>query len=509
MGLFDLFGKKKQKRMNSLKDEISQPIVSEDNNLPSNPVSEKIVVPESKDKFEFKYVLIDDALLDEIIYFVAPELDNYKEGNQIKDLGVVYGIQEENTGTFFTLSKWNVVAEEPHIKTWFIMKADGVMYHVNYRRNNYHKPTEFAYEVPEQYLELAKEAFAFWLSGKGYSKFSKECKESGLFPEGLEKESNKRRWELGGYIREVNTKLMAEQKEQKAKEKPVAEKRENKNEELNTLSFADYAKMALERLEKETELPYMCLETIQTAPSITDSKFGGMPYLPVNDILPVDKEGKPMRLLAQINCKDLAGLEEYPQEGILQFYLTTNPRWNESFVKYYDVVDETVTVETVANRIEGAYLSDGCFPVEDEFGLKFILSKESMSSDDDRLRALFCQYFTALSGTWISIPDDGGEEVYELFEGYCDDSYAGGHKIGGYESSTQLPEYYPYRKNDAPIDVKADDSYVLLFQMDSESEKNIMWGDLGVARFFIKRSDLKARRFENVYLVWDCLQQMQ
>lgn len=502
MGLFDLFTKKKQEKITvQLCDVVNDDI---NDNLPENLENESIVVPEPEDKFKFKYVLIDEALLDEIIYFVAPELDNYKEGNQTKDLGVVYGIQEENTGTFFTLSKWNVVAEEPKIKTWFIMKADGVMYHVNYRRNDYYKPTEFVYEVPEQYLELAKEAFAVWLSQKGFFKFAKECKESGLFSKSLEDESNKRRWELGGYIREVNKKLMAEQKTQKAKEKPAVEKPENKNEEVNTLSFVDYAKMTLERLEKETELSYMRLETVKNVSTITDSKFGGMPYLPANDSLPVDKDGKPMRLLAQINCKDLAGLGEYPQEGILQFYLTTNPRWDESFVKYYDVVDETVTMETVANRMEGIYLSDGCFPVEDEIGLEFILLKESMSSDDNRLRALFCQYFTELSGIWLSVPDDGGEEVYELFEGYCEDSYAGGHKIGGYESSTQLPEYYPYRETDAPIDVKADDSYVLLFQMDSESEKNIMWGDLGVARFFIKRSDLKARKFENVYLVWDC-----
>lgn len=262
--------------------------------------------------------------------------------------------------------------------------------------------------------------------------------------------------------------------------------------------------MALEQLEKETKLPFMSIKTVDKNTGILDSKFGGLPYLPSNESLPLDKEGKPMRLLAQINCKDLAGLEEYPQEGMLQFYLTTNPRWDESVVKYYETVDEAVTAEMVAGRINDNYENSDCFPVEGEYGLEFTLSKESMSRDDNRLMALFCQYFTKLSGTWISVPDDGGKEVYELFEGYCDDSYAGGHKVGGYNSAAQLPDYYPYRESDAFIDVKADESPVLLFQMDSESKKNIMWGDLGVARFFIKRSDLKARKFKNAYLVWDC-----
>ena len=275
-------------------------------------------------------------------------------------------------------------------------------------------------------------------------------------------------------------------------------------ESTEVLPFIEYGKMALEQLEKETKLPFMSIKTVDKTPAISDSKFGGLPYLPLNESLPLDKEGKPMRLLAQINCKDLAGLEEYPQEGMLQFYLTTNPRWDESVVKYYEAVDETVTAEMVAGRIIENYENSDCFPVEAEYGLEFTLSKEAMSRDDNRLMALFCQYFTKLSGTWISVPDDGGEEVYELFEGYCDDSYAGGHKVGGYNSAAQLPDYYPYRESDAFIDVKADESPVLLFQMDSESKKNIMWGDLGVARFLIKRSDLKARRFEKAYLVWDC-----
>ncbi len=285
--------------------------------------------------------------------------------------------------------------------------------------------------------------------------------------------------------------------------KTVAEK-EPIEESAEVLSFGEYGKVALEQLEKETKLPFMSIKTVDKTTGILDSKFGGLPYLPSNESLPLDKEGKPMRLLAQINCKDLSGLEEYPQEGMLQFYLTTNPRWDESVVKYYEAVDEAVTAEMVAGRINEKYENSDCFPVEAEYGLEFTLSKESMSRDDNRLMALFCQYFTQLSGTWISVPDDGGEEVYELFEGYCDDSYAGGHKVGGYNSAAQLPDYYPYRESDSLIDVKADESPVLLFQMDSESKKNIMWGDLGVARFFIKRSDLKARKFENVYLVWDC-----
>ena len=478
MGLFNLFGKKKEDSVND-------------------------VVPEPK--YKFKYVLIDEALLEEIIYFVAPGIYNFEEGNQIIDLGLVYGIQEEKTGVFFSFSKRHTLKEEPRFKTWFIMKADNVMYHVNYRGNHYNNPTEFVYEVPEPYLELAKEAFAFWISGKGYSDFSKECINNGLLSESPIVANNKRRMELSSYIREVNEKLMAESEAGEknsggAMELPASEIVET----ANGLSLVEHGKMAIERLERETKIPFIRIRTLKNQPSITESKIGGLPYLPANEALPVDKDGKPMRLLAQINCKDLVDLEEYPNEGMLQFYMTTNWPWEESVVKYYETIDSSITYEAVADRLTGVDMSNESFPVNGEFGMEFSLSEESMSRDDNRLLALFCQYFTEISGTWISVPEDGGDDVYELFEAYCDDSYAGGHKVGGYHSSAQLPDYYSYNQDDKTIDVKADDSPMLLFQMDSEFGGSIMWGDLGVARFFIKRSDLKARNFENAYMVWDC-----
>lgn len=271
------------------------------------------------------------------------------------------------------------------------------------------------------------------------------------------------------------------------------------------LSAEEYGKLAMERLINETKVPMMNITTVDDQPSIFDSKIGGMPYLPTDIEVPLDSAGNPMRLLAQINCKDLTGLDEYPQEGMLQFYLTTNPMWEESAVKYYANVDDSVTSDAISEKLAGIYTGDnGCFPVEREYGMEFSVGEESMSADDDRLMALFCQYYTELANDWISMPEDAGDEVYEMFERYCDNSYAGGHKVGGYQSAAQPPYYFHYKKDAQPIDVNADDSKVLLFQMDSESNKGIMWGDLGVARFFIKRSDLKAGNWEEAYLVWDC-----
>ena len=47
-----------------------------------------------------------------------------------------------------------------------------------------------------------------------------------------------------------------------------------------------------------------------------------------------------------------------------------------------------------------------------------------------------------------------------------------------------------------------DDGEILLFQLNSV--KDIMWGDAGVANFFIDREALKNRDFSHVMYNWDC-----
>lgn len=43
---------------------------------------------------------------------------------------------------------------------------------------------------------------------------------------------------------------------------------------------------------------------------------------------------------------------------------------------------------------------------------------------------------------------------------------------------------------------------ILLFQLDTVED--IMWGDSGVANFFISRDALKNKDFSKVYYNWDC-----
>ena len=47
-------------------------------------------------------------------------------------------------------------------------------------------------------------------------------------------------------------------------------------------------------------------------PEILDNKIGGIPYLPIGEEYPLDKNGEPMILLVQINLENLE-LEDFPK----------------------------------------------------------------------------------------------------------------------------------------------------------------------------------------------------
>ena len=85
---------------------------------------------------------------------------------------------------------------------------------------------------------------------------------------------------------------------------------------------------------------------------------------------------------------------------------------------------------------------------------------------------------------------DGGLDDDEVIESLnCDGSH-----VGGYPYFTQSdPREYEaaYQKCDT-----------VLLQIDTDDE--IMWGDSGVANFFIPAEDLAKKDFSRVLYNWDC-----
>ena len=250
-----------------------------------------------------------------------------------------------------------------------------------------------------------------------------------------------------------------------------------------------------DKIEK-TAIPAITIVPYQAPTSLTDSKFGGIPYLPKNLRYPKDLNGTPMKLLAQLNFAQLPPIAPFPAQGILQFFLSSDilhietKNHQEIFQHFFKVRYHLNTTEQLkANERENpsSQIEFTNFPINEELSLKFIETTEPISAFDYRLSTLlgkeiFKQQYN-LDGL------DFMEDVYMQY-------YLGaGHKIGGYpyflqkdiRSNSQLLKKYD----------------TLLLQIDSNDALGIMWGDSGVANFFINRENLLKRDFTDILFHWE------
>jgi len=260
------------------------------------------------------------------------------------------------------------------------------------------------------------------------------------------------------------------------------------------------AKLALDRVRRKTMKPVLNFELTNVPVSINGSKVGGVPYMPADTEVPTDKNGSPLQFLAQIDCRELSGLPDFPQKGLLQFWIGQDDGLGlftegGSRVIWYEDIDETVTEADVRAKLDQLPKSDENFsPVNGEYGISLSQGEEPMPADNAHFPPIFIAEFNKLSmGRKIESMDDLDDSTNEMIWDYTDNS---GHKIGGYPMFTQ---WDPRSEND--------DRTVLLFQLDSDystdSEK-VMWGDAGVCGFFCTPSELRKRDLTNVLYNWDC-----
>ena len=274
----------------------------------------------------------------------------------------------------------------------------------------------------------------------------------------------------------------------------------------------------VEKIKEMTGIPAIFIDrkpnTVQ--PSLTDSKFGGLPYWDMEKEYPTDSKGERMMLLAQINFSDLCAFDtELPKEGMLQFFITVDddvfgmdfddPVSQKDFrVVFHDTVRQDVTEEQVQalDIVRAEEVDDYGTPIFRQAALSFRAGIDSMSSDIEDFPTVFVQAVKAVTGEEID-----EENWYEYFgedtdDGcYLSEELSGlGHKMLGYPGFIQFD----------PREDKEDRKYydTLLLQIDSDmgedGEDYVLWGDCGVANLFINKEALIKRDFSNILYNWDC-----
>ena len=242
---------------------------------------------------------------------------------------------------------------------------------------------------------------------------------------------------------------------------------------------------------------------------VFSSKFGGIPYIANDDSIPVDSDNNQLALLAQINCGELPENKLYPEVGLLQFWIARNSNFGldnkDSYcVKYIEKIDETVSEVDILEKYDilDEDNNEEYSPFKRKntsFSLTFEKGLSTITSTDCRFEDI------ALKTIQDLFPD---EQINDLYDDLENDVYSTlfksfegvQHAIGAYPTFTQ---WDPRNPDDTDV------YDVMLLQIESmrssdSNENEIMWGDSGVANFFIDSEKLERLDFNHVLFNWDC-----
>ncbi|PIE47422.1 MAG: hypothetical protein CSA42_03200 [Gammaproteobacteria bacterium] len=246
---------------------------------------------------------------------------------------------------------------------------------------------------------------------------------------------------------------------------------------------------------------------------LTDSKFGGVPYIPKNGFYPKAEDGTPLMLLAQINFEQVfeqvshKEFAELPKQGLLQIFinageeklgkdedaLTPNPNYQVHFIPSIDITATPLSESTkmAKQSVDGNYLKKVFAPISTPLKLSFSKEYGCAGVSENLL-----EFIAANQGQAIDELDYENSEKEDIaYEAINKLSNANGHKLLG------IP-VFPNEEIRKPYSTQK-----LFLQIDSEypmtENYEIMWGDMGVANFFIQPDALLNKDFSKLIYYWD------
>ena len=244
-------------------------------------------------------------------------------------------------------------------------------------------------------------------------------------------------------------------------------------------------------------------------PDVKDSKIGGLPYWPADKEYPCDNQGRPMLFVMQVNCAEAGLNAPLPQQGMLQWFISTNPdnmygckgnydEEGEGFtIVYHDTIGKSAApVEMPSHET----VDDMLTPVKREVAIDFVAEETAMGVNDGLFNDLFFYFVKEITGV-----EHTGKMWYEYLDN--DDCLYFEQNLGMKQPRHQMLGYPVYSQDEARRDIHRHDT--LLFQLDSQfssvdRKALVMWGDMGSGFIFINHDDLANLDFSHCYYCWDC-----
>lgn len=286
----------------------------------------------------------------------------------------------------------------------------------------------------------------------------------------------------------------------------------------------------------KSELLKLAVPTIQLSasrdksnpPPAGTSKLGGEPDLPASMPWPANQNG-PLAFLAQIQLSDLPQIgyaSELPESGLLSFFYDwENQPWGYDpshgagsqivFIDGESQLARRTTPEELED--EGWFLECGLSP---RLGDSLPTDLPDFLSQGEDPYQTFWQRIRAYFG--IGAPaglNDEEQAYYTLLDQLWSHDELGRHKLLGYpdviQNSMELEcqlasnglycgDATGYQDPRAEALGSGASDWQLLFQLDSCSAADMMWGDSGSLYFWIRRQDLAERRFHAAWTILQC-----
>lgn len=287
-------------------------------------------------------------------------------------------------------------------------------------------------------------------------------------------------------------------------DKPANKPKKSKTKVEEEIRDKEKLDTILNEIKKRTEMPYYKISLVEEPTDIYSSKVGGLPYWDLSKEYPIDCKGNKLILLAQINFeKESFNDERLPKTGMLQFFIASDETtYGCSFddvqenwkVVYHNQIMNNITEDEIKAMDIPTNKTAEYSPMKKEMdavALKFEKSKCYITTGtynfENIVKTILKEKFNEEvieKNLYFHFGDPDYEYIMNSFEAF-------GHKLLGYPDFTQKD----IRDEGTRYDT-------LLLQIDSD--KGIMWGDVGVANFFINSTDLKNKDFSKILYTWDC-----
>ncbi len=210
------------------------------------------------------------------------------------------------------------------------------------------------------------------------------------------------------------------------------------------------------------------------------SRIGGVPLWPDGLEWPSLDDGTPLSFFAQLNLGELPSLSNWPDRGLLQFFLLQDEMAGMDLDSPVGSGKHRVVYHSnIPQPQHSTHLSvagDSTFPLflapNYQRGMVGRLEEQAIPKCDYRVYPLGLSREEAKA--WrTAFPSRG-------------------HRFGGYPAFSQYD----------PRHHRPEGDWELMFQVDSET--SFLWGLGGVANWFIRTDALFRRDFSEILYQWDC-----